>query len=114
MCGVTIGEYALIGSGAVITKDVPPYMIVEGSPAEIRAVNVVAMSRLGYSEAEINAMKEGFKRLFRENSVAFSERMDEFLQAYGQFDCTQHLCNAIQASANGRHGRSNEKLASME
>ena len=35
VCGVTIGEYALIGSGAVITKDVPPYALVVGNPGRV-------------------------------------------------------------------------------
>ena len=35
VCGVTIGEYALIGSGAVVTKDVPPFTLVVGNPAKI-------------------------------------------------------------------------------
>jgi Serine acetyltransferase len=35
LCGVTIGEYALIGSGAVVTKDVPPYGLVVGNPGKI-------------------------------------------------------------------------------
>ena len=34
VCGVTIGEYALIGSGAVVTKDVPAYTLVYGNPAK--------------------------------------------------------------------------------
>jgi len=34
VCGVTIGEYALIGSGAVINKDVEPYALVVGVPAK--------------------------------------------------------------------------------
>ena len=37
ICGVTIGEYAMIGSGAVITKDVPPYSLVVGNPGEVVA-----------------------------------------------------------------------------
>ena len=32
ICGVTIGEYALIGSGTVVTKDVPDYALVIGNP----------------------------------------------------------------------------------
>ena len=35
VCGVTIGEYALIGSGAVVTKNVPPYSLVVGNPGRI-------------------------------------------------------------------------------
>ena len=35
MCGVTIGEKAIVGAGAVVTKDVPPNSIVAGVPAKI-------------------------------------------------------------------------------
>jgi len=34
VCGVTIGEYALIGSGAVVNKDVPSYALMVGVPAK--------------------------------------------------------------------------------
>jgi len=33
--GITIGEYALVGSGSVVTKDVPDYALVFGNPAKI-------------------------------------------------------------------------------
>ena len=33
VCGHTIGQYALIGAGAVVTKDVKPYALVVGNPA---------------------------------------------------------------------------------
>lgn len=35
MKGVTIGEYAIVGAGAIVTKDVPPRAIVAGVPARI-------------------------------------------------------------------------------
>jgi len=33
ICGITIGEYAFVGAGAVVTKDVKPYALVIGNPA---------------------------------------------------------------------------------
>ena len=35
ICGVVIGEYAMIGSGAVVTKNIPPYSLVIGNPGRI-------------------------------------------------------------------------------
>jgi acetyltransferase-like isoleucine patch superfamily enzyme len=34
-CGVTVGRYALIGSGSVVTKDVPAHALVYGNPARV-------------------------------------------------------------------------------
>lgn len=35
LCGITIGEKALVGAGSVVTKDVPPYTVVAGNPARV-------------------------------------------------------------------------------
>lgn len=105
-----IGRCAYVGGMARITRDVPPFTIVEGSPAEVRAVNVVAMARRDYSETEIDAMKEAFRKLFKENGGSQAKQMEEVLADLGQHESIQQLCKAITASAEGRHGRSNEKL----
>lgn len=44
VCGVEIGEWAMIGAGAVITKDVPNYAMVVGNPAKI----IKWVSKSGY------------------------------------------------------------------
>ena len=44
VCGHDIGEWAFIGAGAVVTKDVPPYALVVGNPSR----QVGWMSRAGY------------------------------------------------------------------
>ena len=35
LCGITVGENAVVGAGSVVTKDVPPNTIVAGNPARI-------------------------------------------------------------------------------
>ncbi|MFM7814952.1 MAG: acyltransferase [Flavobacteriales bacterium] len=35
LCGVTIGEHAIVGAGSVVLKDVPPHTIVAGNPAKV-------------------------------------------------------------------------------
>jgi len=35
LCGITIGEAAIVGAGSVVTKDVPAYTVVAGNPARV-------------------------------------------------------------------------------
>ena len=36
LAGVSIGKHAIVGAGAVVTKDVPDYAVVVGNPAKVR------------------------------------------------------------------------------
>jgi UDP-2-acetamido-3-amino-2,3-dideoxy-glucuronate N-acetyltransferase len=38
LCGITIGEGAVVGAGSVVTKDVPPRAVVAGNPARVRRI----------------------------------------------------------------------------
>ena len=57
LCGVhqfcRIGRHAILGGCTKIVQDVPPYMIADGNPAEIRGVNQVGLERRGFSAEEI-------------------------------------------------------------
>jgi UDP-2-acetamido-3-amino-2,3-dideoxy-glucuronate N-acetyltransferase len=36
VCGITVGQYAFVGAGSVVTRDVPNYALIYGNPARIR------------------------------------------------------------------------------
>lgn len=58
LSGVTIGEEALVGAGAVVTKDVPAFMIVAGVPAEIVG-DVRTRSHLRHNDEPVGRLQVG-------------------------------------------------------
>lgn len=61
-----IGSYAFCAGGSIITKDVPPYVIVAGHPAEVYGLNVVGLKRRGFSEVAITSLKQAYKMVYRQ------------------------------------------------
>lgn len=47
LCGITVGNYAVIGAGSVVTKDVPDYAIVYGNPARFQGYACSCGKKLG-------------------------------------------------------------------
>jgi acetyltransferase-like isoleucine patch superfamily enzyme len=47
-CGITIGEFAMIGAGSMVTGDVPPHALAFGNPARVRGHVCVCGERLAF------------------------------------------------------------------
>lgn len=69
VCGHTIGEYAMIGAGAVVTKDIPPYALVVGNPS--RQIGWVSEygHRLSFNEKGIATCPESNQQYLLEGGV---------------------------------------------
>jgi UDP-N-acetylglucosamine acyltransferase len=106
---VSVGVCSFVGAMARISKDVPPYMIVEGNPAEVRAVNSIAMNRRGYGPQDIEALKQAFRRLFRDNDATMSEKLTMVREEQPDVEAVTTLCDALAATAVGVHGRALEQ-----
>lgn len=62
-----IGRHAIIGGCTKIVQDVPPYMIADGNPAEIRGINQIGLERRGFSQTDVRALRECYRLLYRSN-----------------------------------------------
>ena len=60
-----IGRFAITGGCSKIVQDVPPFMIADGNPAEVRGINQVGLERQGYSPEKIKPIKEAFRLIYR-------------------------------------------------
>jgi UDP-N-acetylglucosamine acyltransferase len=60
-----VGKHAITGGCTKIVQDVPPFMIADGNPAEVRGINLVGLERRGFSPEAIRILKEAFRILYR-------------------------------------------------
>ena len=74
VCGRTIGEYAFIGAGSVITKDVEPYALVYGNPARQHGWACECGVRLQFEEKQACCSECG--RCYRESDEERIERVE--------------------------------------
>jgi UDP-N-acetylglucosamine acyltransferase len=109
ICGihqfVTIGAYSFIGFMSRITKDVPPYMIMEGSPARERAVNVIGLQRGGFSDTDVALVRKAHKVLYR-SGLSIQQKISSLREApFENNDRIAYLVDCIAASSKGKNGR---------
>lgn len=62
---VRIGTIAMIGGNSKIIKDVLPYMVTDGVPAEPYGPNVVGLRRAGYGSEDLRELKQCYKIIKR-------------------------------------------------
>jgi UDP-N-acetylglucosamine acyltransferase len=60
-----IGRFAIMGGCSKIVQDVPPFMIADGNPAEIRGVNLIGLERQGFTPESVKWIKEAFRLIYR-------------------------------------------------
>ena len=62
---VRIGEHSMIGGISRITRDVPPYFLVEGNPAQPYGLNSIGLRRAEFTPEILAELKECYKILYR-------------------------------------------------
>jgi len=77
-----IGRFAILGGCTKIVQDVPPFMIADGNPAEIRGINKIGMERHQFAAETIREIKEAYRILYRSgiNAKQAAEQISQTLQ----------------------------------
>jgi UDP-N-acetylglucosamine acyltransferase len=60
-----VGRFAITGGCSKIVQDVPPFMIADGNPAEIRGINLVGLERKNFPPESVKWIKEAFRLIYR-------------------------------------------------
>jgi UDP-N-acetylglucosamine acyltransferase len=101
-----IGTLAMVGGMSGINKDLPPYMMASGLPAQVIDVNVRGLRRVGVATKVRQQIRTAYKLLYRSNlnqSQAL-EAIEEELEPSAELE---HLVKFIRNSREGSNGRGN-------
>lgn len=95
-----IGRFAMIGGLSRITQDVPPYMLVEGNPAEARGINVIKLQRMDVSAEVQTTLKKAYKILCREG-LSTRQALEKMRVELPMSPEVEYLIQFIEASQRG-------------
>ena len=106
----TIGRLAFVGGLSRVTQDVPPFMIVEGNPAEVRGVNVVGLRRRNLSQEATEALKKAFRLIYR-GGLTRAEALERLeANPSSLTEEVKYLLEFLRNIDRGKHGRAREAL----
>ena len=66
---VRVGRNAMAGGGSCVLRDLPPFVICSGNPAQPHGLNSVGLRRAGFSLATLNALKACYRAIYREGNL---------------------------------------------
>jgi len=62
----SLGAHSMAAGGSIVLRDVPPYVICSGNPAEPHGINSEGLKRRGLDAATINLLRRAYKTLYRD------------------------------------------------
>jgi UDP-N-acetylglucosamine acyltransferase len=93
---VRLGRGAFIAGGAMVERDVPPFMIASGDRARVRALNRVGLRRMGVPESSRRCLKRAVSTLFRSRDP-LAVRLERVERELGADGYVQELIGFLRA-----------------
>ena len=95
-----IGAHSFSGMGTAIGKDVPAYVMVNGSPAEAKNINVEGLRRRGFSKEDLAVLTKAYKILYR-RGLTLDEALAELTPMLADCAPLQALIDSVKQSTRG-------------
>ncbi|MEO6078571.1 MAG: acyl-ACP--UDP-N-acetylglucosamine O-acyltransferase [Steroidobacteraceae bacterium] len=92
-----IGAHAFIGNNTSVIRDIPPYVLATGHPAEPRSANIEGLKRRGFSEEQIRAIRNAYRVLYR-SELRLEEAVAQLREMAAEHDCLTILVDFISQS----------------
>jgi UDP-N-acetylglucosamine acyltransferase len=92
---VRIGAYAFVGGMTRIARDVPPYFLAEGNPAEVHGLNSVGLRRRNFAAETVAELKNAYKLIYRSGNNV--RQAIDALRAEVHSDAGRHLLAFLEA-----------------
>jgi len=95
-----IGAGVMMGVGAVALKDVPPFVMAYGNPAQPHGLNLRGLKRHGHSDESVSALKTAYKQIYR-SGLTVQEALNQLSSMATQYPEVASFCEFIRSAERG-------------
>lgn len=79
----SMGAHAMAGGGAIVLRDLPPFVICSGNPAEPHGINTEGLKRRGFAAETVNALRRAYRTLYKDG-LTTAEAVQALAPAAGE------------------------------
>ena len=97
---VKIGEHAMVGGGAMVRKDVPPFITAAGEPVTYAGVNSVGLKRRGFSSVDVNLIQDVY-RIIYQSGRNISQALEVVKREHNADPTVSRIIDFIESSTRG-------------
>lgn len=95
-----IGAHAITGGCSKIVQDIPPFMIADGNPAEVRSINKIGLERRDFSQESIRLIREAFRLIYR-SGLNLKQAVERIRQTMEQTSEVHQIVEFVESSPRG-------------
>lgn len=95
-----IGSHAFCGMGSAVSKDVPPYVIVNGNPSHPHGLNLEGLKRRGFSKQALKSLRDAYKLVYRQG-LTIEEALPKLNQLASNCQEVNDFIDFIKSSSRG-------------